>query len=822
MRGAALVAGAIVIAVVVLIFILPDRNNESPMYSGGATYGRILIDSPEVYTRERMVNDRYSQEAWLLERLKKSEGTNVQGSTKRQKTTSRKGRVSGEQRINTALADRESESNGSDTADAVDTELDEAIAAEAEQPRITLIEAFRDHQSYREEVRNAIIENQLDDRHDLGGNTLYRLKFDATIIPGSDTSAWAQIMVKFGREPAGDGDQEREKDELRELYKRWMSDVQRRVNEIYTDQLTKTEINPALIYASIWNAADVNIGEDFSSYGSLEELAPLLGGMECAKLFLFGGDRENQRLILQEYSPERYECLLEAAPGWDICPSNSCEEDLHRSMVAAQVLETLGTTLGETTETKRALQSRSRRSNQETAETLQTLETLAKCDDQYLVRFEPDEGGSILVTECAKNIFAVPKTLSDDQRKKYHEYYESLPVGEEAIGEEAIGEEGIDGESTYEEETDDEILKEWRRFLSCDGEPAKIQIDGQTFDVCDPSLQELSSANDGVIELDNTGIQYAIDGQPYFTVSVGFLNFQRALKNADKKKFVFTYAITPRESSQNLASSSRLAAAEQFGADAAGGLVGAAIDIGAERSSLFSEYARIIERRPNVVGIATHANHVAHGQTNSESGGEEKNKANYLAEFGWLIGPKLVVGSNGLITYRHLPSQNSLAALVSAPSWWRRAYIEIDTAWLDDEGNVGQPMKSVKYSIALPGDIEEITSALLLGGKRPAPIVEGIEPTLLKVGEPAKILIEGQNLWRSTVVTIGAQRSKRIFVLPNMKGIIAEFDAIEYQATRPGADGDKTTVRVWTSEGVHTWETGVEVESAENPQGAGT
>lgn len=57
--------------------------------------------------------------------------------------------------------------------------------------------------------------------------------------------------------------------------------------------------------------------------------------------------------------------------------------------------------------------------------------------------------------------------------------------------------------------------------------------------------------------------------------------------------------------------------------------------------------------------------------------------------------------------------------------------------------------------------------------------MDSIEPTHLKVGAEAEILIEGQNLWRSTVVTIGAQRSRGILVLPNMKGIIAEFDKIE-------------------------------------------
>jgi hypothetical protein len=43
----------------------------------------------------------------------------------------------------------------------------------------------------------------------------------------------------------------------------------------------------------------------------------------------------------------------------------------------------------------------------------------------------------------------------------------------------------------------------------------------------------------------------------------------------------------------------------------------------------------------------------------------------------------------------------------------------------------------------------------------------------------ANLVIEGGRLWRNTVVTVGAQRADRIFVLPNMRGIVAEFRCLE-------------------------------------------
>jgi hypothetical protein len=58
-------------------------------------------------------------------------------------------------------------------------------------------EVLRDKLEYRGMIRNEIIENALDDRHDLRGNTLLRFDLDATVLPENDTSAWAVINVEI-------------------------------------------------------------------------------------------------------------------------------------------------------------------------------------------------------------------------------------------------------------------------------------------------------------------------------------------------------------------------------------------------------------------------------------------------------------------------------------------------------------------------------------------------------------------------------------------------------------------------------------------------
>jgi len=58
------------------------------------------------------------------------------------------------------------------------------------------IEQFLDKNAAREEIRGALLENGLDDAHDIAGNTLYRVTFDTTVIPQGDTSAWAIVEME--------------------------------------------------------------------------------------------------------------------------------------------------------------------------------------------------------------------------------------------------------------------------------------------------------------------------------------------------------------------------------------------------------------------------------------------------------------------------------------------------------------------------------------------------------------------------------------------------------------------------------------------------
>jgi len=173
----------------------------------GTTFGKIYVDTPEVYSRERLVNDRFQQDAWLREKLSEEPKQGLQGSAG---TLSQTNTTFG---LGLALPSgkKPKASENPETSETSQAPLtpptppkpptlpEARLGKDAALKEIddTPIEQFRDAMAYREEVRNEILENQLDDRHDIAGNTLYRLKFDATVVPLHDTSAYAMVEVRI-------------------------------------------------------------------------------------------------------------------------------------------------------------------------------------------------------------------------------------------------------------------------------------------------------------------------------------------------------------------------------------------------------------------------------------------------------------------------------------------------------------------------------------------------------------------------------------------------------------------------------------------------
>lgn len=249
MKAITIAAAAFVVGAALASILLHQAGENSAARSAGRTYGQILVDSPEVYTRERMVNDRFRQEAWLLEALNRDSTPTIQGALETTRSQVFTGTF-----VGNAPGQTQSPAPSLGSHDSDRSAGGGSASSGSTQPQLSKIEAFRSRQAYREEIRNAIIENQLDDRHDLLGNTLYRLKFDATVVPDGDTSAWARVIVRFENRRAG------APEELQFVYDRWIVAVGEFVNERAREQTEKEKATPKLRYASLRRYAQEFLG----------------------------------------------------------------------------------------------------------------------------------------------------------------------------------------------------------------------------------------------------------------------------------------------------------------------------------------------------------------------------------------------------------------------------------------------------------------------------------------------------------------------------------------------------------------------------------
>lgn len=216
--------------------------------------------------------------------------------------------------------------------------------------------------------------------------------------------------------------------------------------------------------------------------------------------------------------------------------------------------------------------------------------------------------------------------------------------------------------------------------------------------------------------------------------------------------------------------------------------------------------------------------------------------------FGWVV--RSMQSPDGTWKAGH----HRLAAVLSVPSWWKRLEFEVVACWsspararalgqgllrkpaaiCDDEGqiektsqssnaaNVGLHSIERNFRIQLPRRAEDVTARFNFDFIK-APYFEADwndkvvrSPITLEVGRKGRVVLPGERLWRGTVVTLGEQPADKIVVLPDMKGVVAEFDCVNpppgvdhiIPFKKPeGADGAPTNrslradLTVWTAEG---------------------
>ncbi len=185
------------------------------------------------------------------------------------------------------------------------------------------------------------------------------------------------------------------------------------------------------------------------------------------------------------------------------------------------------------------------------------------------------------------------------------------------------------------------------------------------------------------------------------------------------------------------------------------------------------------------------------------------------------LGRKTKVG----VKYVHTAAQHSFQASVVVPAWWPVIKIIRKTNWLDNKGRDlekdsggGDPM-----NVRLPVDYSALTAWLTGDGEMGRPEIfpergrDGkLRRHLVNAGvdteKKTRLIIRGRDLWRNPNVFIGNQKADNVVILPNMEGLLAEFGPIEMPPRKRGDRSNPVVdLKVFTSNGLAMVKNSVEI-----------
>jgi hypothetical protein len=767
--------------------------------------GEILVSSPTVYTRQRLVNDRLTQFAWLRDQLKAADfvtkGQDGQPDFKMideirtaTDTLSLIGRVGG-----TASSKAEGTDHGTLKSDS--TRQPEAnVSVDS-----TTAALFRAKNSFREEVRAEMMETQLDDRHDILGNTIYRLSFQASILAGTRTDALAGIAVKLSHCPnRGENGPSLTLTDACSL-KEMANDRIKGTNVLYTEDYQR------LYFDWLRNLQKLVEGSVDGITGSVMGGTPDLRLRQLFTRFLLGRVCEATILRVQSGSRIDEQCdlgnLQPNQTGGDVVASH---ENAAKYLMEGYLNNYLASVANQSTpsfnyrlkvtfpdlETSKfdGLRMKAeewcRQNNR--VDTIKASKLIAGAEPSislpcpyYDSPIQRLYGGILLYKQ-------VQRWLAEPERE--HHVTDNTEI--KGILEDLIKYDNLQFD-----------LASDARCFAADFIRAKLHA----FDRIAPAYEQIDHFMRLVLsgrEINDCHLLVA----PYVDVPVADLEYY-----LNKNSEVFSYTVTPKNLSENISTAAEVKDAFQMVADhqfGANGNSDATVFAQALRQQ--SDDLRAVLEHPIVVGFGSGRQPL---ETIISPDGKELSSTVRAMEFGWTVAPHVRPG-NELV---QIDGQYALTAVISVPSWWRSVELDIETCWIPrsevsdfarSTGNANLfckrgTTKSDWTIVRLPGAIPELSRKLGFEVIE-EPYITDNSPQRLEVGKSGDLLLTGGRLWRSTSVTLGSQTASRIIVLPNMDGIIATFPCVKPQGVptageddqAPGRRAAKMSARVWTSEGV--------------------
>lgn len=193
---------------------------------------RIYVEPPQVYTRERLVNDRFRETNWLENRLKNL------------------GTVSDDGPSSYSVVDDNRLVVAGDTTDGQRQQGETQPPSPPPLLSIDKIDAFNLDFERRVAVRSEMLNTLLDDGHDLSGSTLYRMNFDVSVVPRPGAQGFGLVAIDaqpygceagpafekkcYSLEP--DARLEERIVSYRRLLGSWEQDLQQFLSKVYRDR----------------------------------------------------------------------------------------------------------------------------------------------------------------------------------------------------------------------------------------------------------------------------------------------------------------------------------------------------------------------------------------------------------------------------------------------------------------------------------------------------------------------------------------------------------------------------------------------------------
>jgi hypothetical protein len=623
-------------------------------------------------------------------------------------------------------------------------------------------EEFRDRQAYRGDLRAALASVNLDDLHDFNGNALFRLQFKVATFPG-------KIKNKFGVAQLTVQPPRLLEDDITSLYRMWLGHTSSRLNYFEGGKLvgdTQYGNSGATPYMKV------------IKLGLLKKPDPTLDKDPCLSVrpaVLRAAAQSELGVVIEKVkqgvvTEEVVECH---ALSLAIVPGDTSLEWLYTPRDAA-LLQTAAT-LSSSVQTPASALIVCRFSNRDLPGALRTAK------DVLMV--EP------ALEAALDGVIAVSDQI--DRRKV-------------ANGAEAEELQGL--RADYQALS--AAAAEARAYLAKVAAAARTVKKFALLVPSDKAADCIGSTkideNLGTFKVPDDFISKVIDKRRPRT-DEGWLATGQA----------YGYGTTPIELAQRLSTTASTAASMEMALALSGKLQGDSGGVlgGSDYMRSMAQTAAFLERIPLVVGFsdrkpvaAVAANPppprqalpvVTPGPGGVAPAGQKPTAEPRLPQFGWVFGPRarFDMGRQRFVFEQSIGSFD-VAADISVPSWWPKVELDVETAWIGNWHQANEILRKAersprRISVPLPmnrADFDGLTKFLMQDlNQRTAELttIHSVEPSVLSAcANEVTVLIYGANVWRSAEVYLGGLRGKEIKVLPDMEGISASFNLVDFYKNR--------------------------------------